>query len=260
VTNLISIFFGFLCGLKFPKFIQIRLNRAYVRHFAIDMSEFEGAESYKSLNSLFTRRLKFNRTIPAAPAFISPSDGVIFECGQSRDFKAFSIKNRDYDLCELVDENLSQNLDYFNIYLSPKDYHHYHAPCDLQILSATYIPAKLYSVAKKWLFKVPNLYAKNERVVLKCQLKNGKFLWLVFVGALNVGKMKFDFDENIQTNAFGRRKFKKNYENLHLKIGEHLGNFELGSTIVILNEIGAIESEISPNLSLKFGQILGRVK
>ena len=57
------------------------------------------------------------------------------------------------------------NLSYANIYLSPRDYHHYHAPCDLSVLQALYIPADLYSVAKKFLLKIPNLYAKNERVI-----------------------------------------------------------------------------------------------
>ena len=59
---------------------------------------------------------------------------------------------------------------------------------------------------------------------------------LFFVGALNVGKMKFSFDERIQTNAMANFTQIYEYENLHIKKGERLGNFELGSTIVILSE------------------------
>ena len=59
---------------------------------------------------------------------------------------------------------------------------------------------------------------------------------LFFVGALNVGKMKFCFDERIQTNAMANFTQIYEYENLHIKKGERLGNFELGSTIVILGE------------------------
>lgn len=59
---------------------------------------------------------------------------------------------------------------------------------------------------------------------------------LFFVGALNVGKMKFSFDERIQTNVVANFTQIYEYENLHIKKGERLGNFELGSNIVILGE------------------------
>ena len=59
---------------------------------------------------------------------------------------------------------------------------------------------------------------------------------LFFVGALNVGKMKFSFDERIQTNVVANFTQIYEYENLHIKKGERLGNFELSSNIVILVE------------------------
>lgn len=153
-------------------------------------------------------------------------------------------------------ENTSSvNLSYANIYLSPRDYHHYHAPCDLSVLQALYIPADLYSVAKKFLLKIPNLYAKNERVILKCKMRNGGILWMVFVGALNVGKMRFDFDTRIQTNACASRaEALYEYENLNFKKGDHLGNFELGSTIVLVAQSEFLKFETPTDTSVKFGQ------
>ena len=147
------------------------------------------------------------------------------------------------------------NLSYANIYLSPRDYHHYHAPCDLSVTEALYIPADLYSVAKKFLLKIPNLYAKNERVILKCKMRNGGILWMVFVGALNVGKMRFDFDARIRTNACASRaEALYEYENLNFKKGDHLGNFELGSTIVLVTQSEFLKFEIPADTSVKFGQ------
>ena len=147
------------------------------------------------------------------------------------------------------------NLSYTNIYLSPRDYHHYHAPCDLSVTEALYIPADLYSVAKKLLLKIPNLYAKNERVILKCKMRNGGILWMVFVGALNVGKMRFDFDARIQTNACASRaEALYEYENLNFKKGDHLGNFELGSTIVLVAQSEFLKFETPTDTSVKFGQ------
>ena len=147
------------------------------------------------------------------------------------------------------------NLSYVNIYLSPRDYHHYHAPCDLSVLQALYIPADLYSVAKKFLLKIPNLYAKNERVILKCKMPSGGILWMVFVGALNVGKMRFDFDTRIQTNACASREGALyEYENLSFKKGDHLGNFELGSTIVLVAQSEFLKFKTPADTSVKFGQ------
>lgn len=318
MRSFISRIFGIIAAVKFPKFIQNFINRKYVEFFKIDMSEFDPPQSYASLNALFTRRLLRPREIAADErAFISPSDGVIFESGCCADLRAFSVKGCEYSLSELLGrtftasesggavknlddgadaaqakiigggatytasgvqaeiysdesgasretsaigaqggENTSGvNLSYANIYLSPRDYHHYHAPCDLSVLQTLYIPADLYSVAKKFLLKIPNLYVKNERVILKCKMRNGGILWMVFVGALNVGKMRFDFDTRIQTNArANREEALYEYENLNFKKGDHLGNFELGSTIVLVAQSEFLKFETPTDTSVKFGQ------
>ncbi len=320
MRSFISRIFGVIAAVKFPKFIQNFINRKYVEFFKIDMSEFDPPQSYASLNALFTRRLLRPREIATdETAFISPSDGVIFESGCCADMRAFSVKGCEYSLSELLGrtftasesggavKNLDDaadaaqakirgdesgatysasgvqaeiysdesgasretsaedaqdgentkgvNLSYANIYLSPRDYHHYHAPCDLSVTEALYIPADLYSVAKKFLLKIPNLYAKNERVILKCKMHNGGILWMVFVGALNVGKMRFDFDARIQTNACASRaEALYEYENLDFKKGDHLGNFELGSTIVLVAQSEFLKFEILADTSVKFGQ------
>lgn len=305
MRSFISRIFGVIAAVKFPKFIQNFINRKYVEFFKIDMSEFDPPQSYASLNALFTRRLLRPREIAAdETAFISPSDGVIFESGTCADLRAFSVKGCEYSLSELLgrtftasgsggavknlddgadaaqakiisDENGATysasgaqggentkgvNLSYANIYLSPRDYHHYHAPCDLSVLQALYIPADLYSVAKKFLLKIPNLYAKNERVILKCKMRNGGILWMVFVGALNVGKMRFDFDARIQTNACASRsEALYEYENLNFKKGDHLGNFELGSTIVLVAQSEFLKFSVPSETTLKFSQKIGEL-
>ena len=49
-------------------------------------------------------------------------------------------------------------------------------------------------------------------------------------------------------------------KNLHIKKGERLGNFELGSTIVMLREKDAIEHNLFENKELKFAEAIGRIK
>ncbi|MBE3609823.1 phosphatidylserine decarboxylase [Campylobacter californiensis] len=258
--------FGIIGSLKLPKFIQNFINNQYVKFFNINMSEFEKPEKYNSLNELFTRSLLLPRKFDEdEQIFISPCDGTCLSSGSTSQGMAFSVKGMKYSLKELLgtaisNKELSLQYDFANIYLSPRDYHHYHAPCDMQILSATYIPGKLYSVARSWLKKVDELYAKNERVALKCKIRDNKILWLVFVGALNVGKMKFSFDERIQTNAKADFTQIYGYENLYVKKGERLGNFELGSTILIIGEKDAIEYNLFEEKELKFGDSIGIIK
>lgn len=260
--NAFSNYFGLIANKQFPKFFQNFLNQAYVKIFGINLDEFEVPEGgFENLNELFTRKLKFDRFL--SDGFISPSDGKILECGVGNKFTAMSLKNCEYKIDELLGASLDENellgeFDYANIYLSPKDYHHYHAPCDLKILSSEYIKGDLFSVSPKTLLKRQNLYAKNERVILKAVLPNQKLLWLVFVGALNVGKMKFVFDKKIQTNANLGNAFYE-YGNLSVKKGERLGNFELGSTIVLISQKGGLKYENIANQPIKFGSNLAQI-
>lgn len=264
----ISQIFGKIAGTQFPKFIQDFINSNYVRHFKIDMSEFKNPQDYESLTALFTRELMIPRKFDEAKeVLISPSDGLCLECGISNLRKAISIKGHEYSITELLDSALSEEdagrqeeFVYANIYLSPRDYHRYHAPCDIEILSALYVPGDLYSVSVKALEKVENLYALNERVVLKCRISNKKIVWLVFVGALNVGKMKFIFDNRIQTNAMASFVQSYEYENLSVRKGELLGYFELGSTIVIVGEKDSLELNLFNSKVLKFGDSVGIIK
>ena len=80
------------------------------------------------------------------------------------------------------------------------------------------------------------------------------------MGALNASKMKFCFDERIQTNVVANFTQIYEYKNLHIKKGERLGNFELGSTIVILSEKDVIEYNLFENKELKFAEAIGLIK
>jgi phosphatidylserine decarboxylase len=83
---------------------------------------------------------------------------------------------------------------------------------------------------------------------------------LFLVGALNVGKMKFSFDDRIQTNAMANFTQIYEYENLHIKKGERLGNFELGLTIVMLSENDATKFKLFENKELKFSEATELIK
>ena len=72
--------------------------------------------------------------------------------------------------------------------------------------------------------------------------------------------MKFDFDERIPTNVVANFTQIYEYENLHIKKGDRLGNFELGSTIVILSEKDATKFKLFENKELKFTETIRLIK
>ncbi|WP_430640594.1 hypothetical protein [Campylobacter concisus] len=74
---------------------------------------------------------------------------------------------------------------------------------------------------------------------------------LFFVGALNVGKMKFSFDERIQTNAMANFTQIYEYEKMHIKNGERLGISSLAQTLSYLAR-NATKYNLFENKDLKF--------
>jgi len=234
-TNGVSRLFGKFAKTKFPSFLQCFLNKSYVKFFNIDMELFEEENpcKYPTLNELFIRKKKDIEFHNEEDVVCSPCDGLITECGDIENKMAYQIKGKSYSIDELIPNNELEGGFFINIYLSPKDYHRYHVPIDMQILSATHIPGALYPVNMPSLKKRDNLFIKNERVILKCKDKKDRIFYFVAVGALNVGTMVFNFDERIKTNVSNSKITTFEYKNLHLKKGKELGRFEMGSTILL---------------------------
>ncbi|MDR1614655.1 MAG: phosphatidylserine decarboxylase [Campylobacteraceae bacterium] len=271
MTNVISRIFGILSRVRFPKKIQTFINKAYIKKFNINMNEFKEAAYYDSLNRLFTRDLvKKREFVKSENLLISPCDAFITEIGAitKGGLNALQIKGFSYSVDSLLgdytlrkDKNRLKDGLFINFYLSPSDYHHYHAPCDMRVLKATHIPGALYPVNLKWLHKKAELFNGNERVVLECETVEKLHFWLVFVGALNVGKIRFLFDENIATNAKKQQQSYFLYKDLNLYQGEEMGFFEMGSTIVFLGEKGAFKELVKQEEKVKFTQeIIAAIK
>ncbi len=267
-TSFISQLFGKFADTSFPAPIQGLINRSYVRLMGLDMSEFAPAQSYSSLNRLFIRALRSKRSIDSDPKIvISPCDALITDLGQIERGCAYQIKGMAYETEALLGEHFSNEAqlleggDYANFYLSPKDYHRYHAPMDLEIESVSHIPGRLYPVNMPLLKSKLNLFVENERVVLKVRDNRGYRHFIVLVGALNVGKMTLTFEERIRTNTAPAPARLYSYkEPIFLKKGELFGWFEMGSTIVMLSQKGAIEYLIEAGNRVLFAQKIARMK
>lgn len=255
-SNKASRIFGKFASFEFPHFIQRGINAAYVRIFDIDLQDFAPSASYPSLNALFTRALNKPREINPNPiALISPSDSLITQVGKSSDKNALQIKGMEYSAEELLGQKLDCELYYMNFYLSPRDYHRYHAPCDMEIYEVRYFGGELLPVNMPSLHKNQSLFVRNERVVVVAKTPSNKWVYFVAVGALNVGSIVMNFENQLHTNAkIGNTTYTYRTP-IFIKKGEELGRFEMGSTIVLFME--QMISDVVVGQKVKYAQDLG---
>ena len=268
ITNKISRIFHHIASKEFTPFIQNIINSGYVNILGLDMKEFNAPSSYKSLNALFTRELVVKRSVEQSlNTFISPADSLVSALGNINKDTALQVKGMSYSIDELLTSNIDNknikklhNGNYMNFYLSPKDYHRYHSPYNAKVLKLVHIPGKLYPVNFKYLKKQTNLFIENERVIMECLTKDNKLFYMVFVGALNVGQMVFNFEKEIQTNKENKDIKVYEYDDLVISKGDCLGYFKMGSTVLMFWEKDMVNLEDLSMQSVKFTQTIAKIK
>lgn len=265
-TNLLSRLIGRLAELHLPLPTQHFVNRTYVRLVNADLRDFEDIRSYPSLNALFTRALVKPRNFDSDPdRIISPADSRITAQGKLQGKTVLQIKGMPYSVDELVTSAAAYaermiDGDYINFYLAPNDYHRYHAVTDFRLTRLIHVPGCLYPVNTRSLQKRKDLFIRNERVVLECLHPSGRAFYLVFVGATNVGKIVFPFEERLQTNTDSIEPKVYEYEDCRKKKGECLGWFAMGSSIVLLAEKDFLQLQTKLNEKVRFGDAIATVK
>lgn len=267
ITSIVSQTFGHFASKQHSKPLQNIINHTYVKLMGLDMSDFQAPKYYESLTALFTRHLKNNRTFSSnSNDMISPCDSFITACGLIEENLALQIKGMSYSIDEVLGDKISQdakqsikNGTFINFYLSPRDYHRYHVPIDMQILHAVHIPGKLYPVNIPSLKKRVNLFIENERVILECLSTSRKRFFIILVGALNVGKIEVNFESRIQTNTMAMTQNIYRYNELFLNRGDDFGCFHMGSTIVMLCEKEMIELNVKTDSNVLFGQTIAHL-
>lgn len=217
------------------------LIRWFVKKYGVNMAEALDPDvaHYASFNEFFIRPLKPDAR-PLAPSdFVCPVDGAISQFGTIERDQIFQAKGHAFSTADLVGGNaalaaLFQNGSFANIYLSPKDYHRIHMPCDGRLTRMIYIPGKLFSVNPVTAQGVPNLFARNERVVCVFESEHGPFV-LTLVGATIVGSMATVWHGVVNPPRTSQvREWQYADQEIRLKKGEEMGRFLLGSTVVML--------------------------
>ena len=245
--------------------------RWFIKRYKVNMVEaaMSGACCYKTFNDFFTRALKVGvRPIANAP-FICPVDGTLSQIGSIELDQIFQAKGHHYSTTALLGGNQLLAKKFNNghfacIYLSPKDYHRIHMPCDGQLLSMTYVPGTLFSVNPTTAEGVPGLFAKNERVI--CEFSSAQYgcFVMVLVGATIVGSMAtvwHDADNGIinPPRTSSTRTWTYEQRNISLKQGDEMGRFLLGSTVVMLFEKDVLKFNPvwKPARTIKLGEMMG---
>ncbi|MFM9834764.1 MAG: archaetidylserine decarboxylase [Methylophilaceae bacterium] len=228
--------------------LTTRAIKWFVRRYRVNMKEAANPDiaSYATFNDFFTRALADGARPLAKADFIWPVDGKISQLGAIKEGRIFQAKGRDYSTLELVAGNVPlashfENGHFSCLYLSPKDYHRIHMPCDGVLKSMTYVPGDLFSVNPATAENIPKLFARNERVVCEFQSeKHGTFA-MVLVGATIVGSMATVWHDIINPPRIQETSTWRYDGEVELKQGEEMGRFLLGSTVVLLFEKGVIE-------------------
>lgn len=248
--------------------LTTRLIRWFARKYGVDMSEAANPDiaSYGSFNEFFARPLRAGARPLADADFVSPVDGAISQLGAIDDHHILQAKGHRFTTTELVggDADLAgqfQHGSFANLYLSPRDYHRLHMPCYGRLVRMIYVPGSLFSVNPVTARGVPNLFARNERVVCLFESEqHGPFV-AVLVGATIVGSISTVWHGVVNPKRTGKiAEWTYADRPVVLRKGEEFARFLLGSTIVMLfpKATIAFNDDWIPERRVRLGEPMGQ--
>ena len=243
--------------------------RWFVGRYGVNMAEAANPDiaSYASFNEFFTRPLRDGARPLAAADFICPVDGAISQFGAIERDQIFQAKGHSYSTTALVggDRELAarfENGSFATLYLSPRDYHRIHMPCDGRLIRMIHVPGALFSVNPVTARGVSGLFARNERVVCVFDSPHGPFV-LVLVGATIVGSMATVWHGVVNPPRPGHlREWNYSDQQIEFKKGDEMGRFLLGSTVVMLfpRNVLQFNPDWAPAQANRLGDVMGSLK
>lgn len=246
--------------------------RWFVRRYQVDMSIAVQSDPHvhTHFNSFFTRALRpeARPIVHGIDDIASPVDGSVSQAGTINAGQLFQAKGHTYSLEQLLGGSAERAVPFqggrfATLYLSPKDYHRIHMPLRGRLREMVYVPGRLFSVNTRTTKSVPDLFARNERVVTLFDTEIGPMA-IVLVGALFVASIETVWAGAI-TPPFGKKIHTWNYSEttqpLVLEQGEEMGRFNMGSTAIVLFGPDCMEwSELmKPHTTIRMGQLLGKL-
>ena len=239
--------------------------RWFVGRYGVNMAEAANPDiaAYPTFNEFFTRPLRDGARPLAAADFICPVDGAISQFGAIERDQIFQAKGHSYSTTALVggDRELAAQFEdgsFATLYLSPRDYHRIHMPCDGRLTRMIYVPGALFSVNPTTARGVPGLFARNERVVCVFDSPHGPFV-LTLVGATIVGSMATVWHGVVNPPRPGHvREWQYADRQIAFRQGDEMGRFLLGSTVVMLFPKGVMQfnPDWAPTRAIRLGEAM----
>lgn len=246
--------------------------KVFAKKYNVDMSEAkkENFRDYESFNQFFIRELKDDaRKINENPtALCLPADGRVSQIGHIDDDRLLQAKGHFFSLSDLLagDEELVhtfKNGEFATIYLSPRDYHRVHMPCDATLRKMIYVPGDLFSVNPFLAEHVPNLFARNERVICVFDTAFGPMAQIL-VGATITASMSTVWAGVINPPRTGEVKVWTYQGDNAIKLtkGQEMGAFQLGSTVINLFPANSVTlaEHLEVDVPVRMGEILATMK
>lgn len=260
----LSEFAGNLAASQNP-YIKKALIYSFAKAYHIHLDEYARSQfsDYNSFNDFFTRELKSDaRPIDDTPnQLICPADGTISQIGDIKQGMIMQAKGRTYEIGQLLadydDGQYFMDGSFATIYLAPSNYHRVHMPFDGQLTATRYVPGTLFSVNHTTAKHVPDLFARNERLVCLFDTSFGRAA-VVLVGAMIVAGI-----ESVATGKINRTPhIQYRTHELTLSKGDELGRFYLGSTAIIILPKSAHNdwlAHITHGKKVMMGQAIGNM-
>lgn len=218
--------------------------KLFAKKYNVDMSEAAkpNFSDYANFNEFFIRKLKDDaRKINQNPtALCLPADGKISQLGHIDQDLMLQAKGHYFSLRDLLagDDELTEtfkNGEFATTYLSPRDYHRVHMPCDATLRKMIYVPGDLFSVNPFLAEHVPNLFARNERVICVFETEFGTMVQILVgatvtasISTLWAGVVNPPRGNEVKTWTYSGESA------VRLTKGQEMGAFQLGSTVINL--------------------------
>jgi phosphatidylserine decarboxylase len=253
------------------------LISSFVRHYRPDLSESVASDplAYASFNEFFTRALRPGvRPLDGDPhGVLSPVDGAISQIGYLDGERILQAKGHTYGLGALLageprwTERLAGGA-FATLYLAPYNYHRVHMPLDATLQEAWHVPGRLFSVNTATAAAVPELFARNERVVCLFESRTAAqrplSFAMVLIGALFVGSISTVWHGDVTPARTGARVLSppQTHASRALPRGAEMGRFNMGSTVIVIFPRDSLEwlAALAPGTAIRMGQPLGRLQ
>nr|ASN64466.1 phosphatidylserine decarboxylase 2 [Eimeria falciformis] len=229
-----------------------------------------GQQGFRTLQEFFTRPINYEliRPIDQNAVLVSPADSVIQnaffikpdEEGNIVNARIPQVKGTTFNLPEFLFgrgtnkyiklQNPNNRLHVQMFYLAPADYHRFHSAADWLATSHVYIPGCNPSI-RRTVLQNRNLLDAFERTSVQGHWDPGNnggdrlFFSMTMVAAEMVGGIDLFYRTQTDSNKFQlnpicatfRKSLQYEYENpVPLCMGQEMGSFKFGSTVVVIFE------------------------